>query len=177
MTRIPDVPLARVPRDVDLPLSFAQQRLWVLDQLELAGTAYNLSVAVRLRGALSVAALSAALDGLLERGESVRTSFPVVAGQPIQRIDAPRRLRAQQRIDAPSGSRAPHRLDAPSRLRAAQTSGVPHRSTPSNLSSRSLPLVGLCGLPEPRRQPEMERLTAALARRPFALAEGPLLRA
>ncbi|HLX09057.1 MAG TPA: amino acid adenylation domain-containing protein [Thermoanaerobaculia bacterium] len=84
----PDAPLAPEPRDQDLPLSFAQQRLWVLDQLELAGTAYNLTVSLGLRGALSVRALAAAMVGLVARHESLRTSFPKVAGQPVQRIAA-----------------------------------------------------------------------------------------
>ncbi|HXO42091.1 MAG TPA: amino acid adenylation domain-containing protein, partial [Thermoanaerobaculia bacterium] len=82
--------LAPVPRGQDLPLSFAQQRLWVLDQLEVAGTTYNIAVSLRLRGALSVAALAAALSELSARHESLRTSFPKVAGQPVQRIAPPR---------------------------------------------------------------------------------------
>jgi amino acid adenylation domain-containing protein len=82
--------LAPVPRGQDLPLSFAQQRLWVLDQLEVAGTTYNIAVSLRLRGALSAAALSAALAELSARHESLRTSFPKAAGQPVQRIAPPR---------------------------------------------------------------------------------------
>src|SRR5579864_1730966 len=84
------VKLAPVPRGQDLPLSFAQQRLWVLDQLEVAGTTYHIAVALRLRGALSAAALSAALAELSARHESLRTSFPKVAGQPVQRVAPPR---------------------------------------------------------------------------------------
>ncbi|HVT59500.1 MAG TPA: amino acid adenylation domain-containing protein, partial [Thermoanaerobaculia bacterium] len=73
----------------ELPLSFAQQRVWILDQLGLAGTAYNLTLAMRLRGALDVAALAAALDRLVERHEALRTSFPSAHGRPRQQI-APR---------------------------------------------------------------------------------------
>ncbi len=70
----------------DAPLSFAQQRLWLLDQLEPAPWSYNVVVARRLRGPLRVDALQRALDELLVRHESLRTTFPVVDGEPVQRI-------------------------------------------------------------------------------------------
>ncbi len=82
-------PLARVPRGRDLPLSFAQQRLWFIDQLEHGSPAYNLPSALRLRGPVDVPALSAALDALARRHESLRTRFPAVGGSPVQRIGAP----------------------------------------------------------------------------------------
>src|SRR5262249_29863815 len=62
-----------VPRDRPLPLSFAQQRLWFLDQLAPGSTEYNNADAMRLRGPLDVDALRAALDALQERHEVLRT--------------------------------------------------------------------------------------------------------
>ncbi|HEX2254275.1 MAG TPA: amino acid adenylation domain-containing protein, partial [Thermoanaerobaculia bacterium] len=79
-------PLVPVPRDGELPLSFAQQRLWFLDQLEPGSAAYNLAGAYRLRGALSLAALAAAFRAVADRHEVLRTTFPVEAGRPRQRI-------------------------------------------------------------------------------------------
>ena len=73
-------------REMDLPLSFSQQRVWVLDQLDLAGTAYNLAVAVRLSGMLDVEALRWALSGAVARHEALRTSFANVQGRPVQVI-------------------------------------------------------------------------------------------
>ncbi|MBV8203297.1 MAG: amino acid adenylation domain-containing protein, partial [Acidobacteria bacterium] len=148
--------LAATPRDDDdrrdreAPLSFAQQRLWVLDQLELAGTTYNLAVALRLRGALSIGALQAALAGLSARHESLRTSFPKVAGQPVQRI-------------APAGA-------------TGATGGAGATGGTGGQRAAALPMVDLRRLPEASREPEMTRVTAALTRRPFDLATGPLLR-
>ncbi|MES2938183.1 MAG: amino acid adenylation domain-containing protein [Pseudomonadota bacterium] len=69
-----------VPRDQPLALSYAQQRLWFIDQLEPGGTQYNMSVALRLRGALSVDALRGAFEALLARHEVLRTRFVVPAG-------------------------------------------------------------------------------------------------
>ena len=82
--RIP--PIEPVPRDGDLPLSFAQQRLWFLDQLEPGNPFYNISAAVRLSGALEVRPLAAALDEVVRRHEGLRTVFPVRDGRPSQRI-------------------------------------------------------------------------------------------
>ncbi|MES1242476.1 MAG: amino acid adenylation domain-containing protein, partial [Acidobacteriota bacterium] len=79
-------PIRRVPRGGDLPLSFAQERLWFLEQLEPGGSAYNLPFALRLSGPLDVAALAAAFRGLAERHEVLRTSFPAGMGRPVQRI-------------------------------------------------------------------------------------------
>ncbi|HEV2846615.1 MAG TPA: amino acid adenylation domain-containing protein, partial [Thermoanaerobaculia bacterium] len=76
--------LVPVPREGELPLSFSQQRVWVLDQLEAAGTAYHLGTAVRLRGRLDAVALEAALNGVVSRHESLRTVFASSHGNPYQ---------------------------------------------------------------------------------------------
>ncbi len=81
-------PLLTVSRDQRLPLSFAQQRLWFLDQLEPGSTAYAIPSAVRLRGPLNHVALEQALYQIILRHENLRTSFPSLEGEPIQRIHA-----------------------------------------------------------------------------------------
>ncbi|NOJ91095.1 amino acid adenylation domain-containing protein, partial [Myxococcus xanthus] len=77
-------PLRRAPRQGALPLSFAQQRLWFLDQLEPGSAFYNVPVAVRLTGALNVAALRRSFDELVRRHESLRTTFRAQDGMPVQ---------------------------------------------------------------------------------------------
>ncbi len=68
------------------PLSFAQQRLWFLDQLTPGNTAYNMFSAVRLRGELNVTALEYAFNQITQRHESLRTTFQLVNEQPCQVI-------------------------------------------------------------------------------------------
>ncbi|HEX6036828.1 non-ribosomal peptide synthetase, partial [Longimicrobium sp.] len=80
-------PVVPVPRDGTLPLSFAQQRLWFLDQLQPGGAAYNVPRAVRLSGALDVSALERALTEIVRRHETLRTRFPSVGGEPAQVIE------------------------------------------------------------------------------------------
>ena len=75
-----------VSRDEQLPLSFAQQRLWFLEQLEPGSPLYNCPGAARLRGSLDVEALEHSLNQLILRHESLRTSFATVAGEPVQVI-------------------------------------------------------------------------------------------
>lgn len=79
-------PLPQVDRNQPLPLSFAQQRLWFLDQLEQGAAAYNTPATLRLDGPLDVAALETALAHIIVRHEALRTVFPAREGQPIQRI-------------------------------------------------------------------------------------------
>ena len=78
-------PIVPVPRDGELPLSFAQQRLWFIDQLE-PGSVYNFPAAVRLKGQLNVAALKLSLNEIVKRHESLRTTFTTVDGRPVQVI-------------------------------------------------------------------------------------------
>ncbi|WP_095988189.1 non-ribosomal peptide synthase/polyketide synthase [Cystobacter fuscus] len=81
-------PLVPQPRTGKLPLSFAQQRLWFLEQLEPGGSVYTLAGAVRLEGALEVEALERALGALVERHEALRTVFQSEGGEPHQVIRA-----------------------------------------------------------------------------------------
>ncbi|MBV9787616.1 MAG: amino acid adenylation domain-containing protein, partial [Chloroflexi bacterium] len=79
--------LPRRPPSDSAPLSFAQQRLWFLDQLEPGNVSYNIPLAVRLSGPLDRVALSRALEGVVARHEVLRTTFSQDAhGQPAQRI-------------------------------------------------------------------------------------------
>ncbi len=79
-------PLVPRPRTGELPLSFAQERLWFLDRLQPGSAAYNIAGGVRLAGRLSVAALAAALAAIVERHEALRTTFRAGTGGPVQAI-------------------------------------------------------------------------------------------
>ncbi|WP_406108780.1 amino acid adenylation domain-containing protein [Micromonospora globbae] len=76
------------PPDAEVPLSYAQERVWFMDQLAPGEAAYHIAVPMRVRGPLDVAALRAALDGLTRRHESLRTRFPADAdGKPTVVIE------------------------------------------------------------------------------------------
>uniref|UniRef100_UPI000A99889A condensation domain-containing protein n=1 Tax=Nocardia sienata TaxID=248552 RepID=UPI000A99889A len=80
-------PLEVGPRPERLPLSLAQQRMWLINQFDPSSAAYNIPLAIRLSGALDVAAMRAAVSDVLERHESLRTRYPADAdGLPYQEI-------------------------------------------------------------------------------------------
>src|SRR5829696_3565411 len=81
-------PLAPAPRDARLPLSFSQQRMWLLDQLEPGTPTYNISHALRLSGTLDAEALRRSLEEIVSRHEALRTTFAAVDGEPVQVISA-----------------------------------------------------------------------------------------
>ncbi|MFQ4145488.1 amino acid adenylation domain-containing protein [Chlorogloeopsis sp. ULAP02] len=80
-----DSSLERILHNGELPLSFAQQRLWFLHQLDPDSTAYNGSDLVRLQGALNIAVLEESINEIVRRHEVLRTCFVVIEGQPIQK--------------------------------------------------------------------------------------------
>jgi aspartate racemase len=80
-------------RDAELPLSFAQESLWLEDQFAPGKATYNLPVAVSLKGLLNVEALEESFNEILRRHEILRTTFPEVDGRPVQVVVAPARLR------------------------------------------------------------------------------------
>jgi acyl carrier protein len=79
--------ITRVRRDGPLPLSYAQQRLWILDQMEPNNYMYNIPRSMRMRGQLDVAALTRSLNEIVRRHEPLRTWFGMEAGQPVQHIE------------------------------------------------------------------------------------------
>jgi amino acid adenylation domain-containing protein len=81
----PVLPVPRQPGDL-LPASFAQERLWLIDRLTPGQPVYNIPIALRLRGPLDRAAIESAFNALVQRHESLRTTFVEVDGRPRQRI-------------------------------------------------------------------------------------------
>jgi amino acid adenylation domain-containing protein len=88
----PVAPLVRIERNGKAPLSFAQQRLWFLDQLEPFNPLYNVPYIVRLQGAMDVPALEDSLNEIVRRHESLRTRFAEVEGEPLQIVEGWRKL-------------------------------------------------------------------------------------
>ena len=124
-----------IPRDPDtlVPTSFAQERLWLVDQLDPGQAVYNTAAAWRLAGPLDVPALGRSLQCVVDRHEALRTVFVEVDGAPRQRVLA--------------------------RLELA------------------LPVTDLAALAPEAREAEAKQRVLEVARAPFALARGPLLRA
>ncbi len=108
----------RRPAGVAVPLSFTQQRLWFLDQLNPGGSIYNLPVALRLAGAIDLAAFDRSLQDLISRHETLRTTFQIVDGRPHQIVApaAPNPLRLIDLRAAAPGERDAAVADA---MRAA----------------------------------------------------------
>jgi len=79
-------PIKRASRGQEVPLSFAQQRLWFIDQWEPGTHAYNIDTALRLKGRPSSVALEQAINEIVRRHEALRTTFPTADGHPIQLI-------------------------------------------------------------------------------------------
>ena len=84
-------PISRVARDTDtFPLSYAQERLWFLDQLDPGTRVYNIPQVIRLKGAADIPALEKSLNQIVARHETLRTNFSVVDGKPVQIISPAR---------------------------------------------------------------------------------------
>ncbi|WP_156442365.1 condensation domain-containing protein, partial [Mycobacterium sp. IS-1556] len=96
-------PLRPVERPAVVPLSFAQQRLWFLDQLQGPSPVYNLAAALRLSGRLDVEALGAALADVVARHESLRTLFVAPEGVPQQLVVPPERADCRWNVIEASG--------------------------------------------------------------------------
>jgi amino acid adenylation domain-containing protein/non-ribosomal peptide synthase protein (TIGR01720 family) len=101
-------------RERQLPLSFAQQRLWFIDQLEPGRPFYNVPVALRLSGRLDVSVLRRTLGEVVRRHEVLRTTFPAPEGTASQRIAASLHLSLPvidlSALAPESGQRVAHRL-------------------------------------------------------------------
>src|SRR5258706_546900 len=81
---------ATIPRRLDsptAPLSFAQQRLWFIDQLEPRSPAYHVATALRLTGNVHIHALERSLNSIINRHEILRTRFPAIDGTPVQLVE------------------------------------------------------------------------------------------
>jgi len=128
-SRSPVPPLSPASRTGDLPLSFSQERLWFLDQLEPGSPMYNVHAGVRLTGVLSLAALAGALAEVGCRHASLRATFHGVQGQPVQRIATPPPfpLSAVDLDDLPAAAREAetHRLAAEQTRRSFDLSRGP----------------------------------------------------
>jgi amino acid adenylation domain-containing protein len=79
-------PLMAAAQRQEMPLSYAQQRLWFADQLEQGSTAYNMPFLWRFEGELYPSALQQAINQMVQRHEILRTTFPVQNGRPTQKI-------------------------------------------------------------------------------------------
>jgi nonribosomal peptide synthetase DhbF len=116
------------PRPAQVPLSFAQRRLWFLDRLEGPSPTYNIPVALRLSGPLDCTALESALGDLVERHESLRTLFPEIEGTPHQLILEPANARPKLRVQLVTEATLAEALSAAARQSFELSSEIPLRA-------------------------------------------------
>ncbi|MFJ1997644.1 amino acid adenylation domain-containing protein [Streptomyces asiaticus] len=128
-----------VDRGRELRASFAQQRLWFLDQLEPGNASYNLPFAVRVRGRLDISHLSQALSLVVARHEALRTTFGEAGGQPVQRIEPPAPVPV--RLEVVSGGSEEERLAEVRRLAGAEITEPFDLSTGPLLRAKALRLA------------------------------------
>lgn len=103
------LPILAEPGRQRAPLSYAQQRLWVLDQLDPGSSAYNVVGVLKLRGPLDRAALTLAVRRLVDRHTALRTTFSDVDGEPVQQIESCDRVHVADTdlSDLPAQDRVP----------------------------------------------------------------------
>ncbi|MBZ4423356.1 condensation domain-containing protein, partial [Myxococcus sp. RHSTA-1-4] len=135
-------PLLPAPRSGSLPLSFAQQRLWFLDQLQPGSVQYNMPITLLLEGVLDIEALESAFTELVRRHESLRTTFSAEEGQPVQLIHPPSAVHLVV-VDL-TGLPEAQRMDEAHRLASE------HALRPFNLATGPLLCVSLLRLDEHR---------------------------
>ncbi len=124
--------IPRLPDGTAPPLSFAQERLWFMDQFAPGSTAYVISSPVRLRGRLEPEALIAALDATIARHQALRMRFPATPdGQPVVVVDDEVRI-GWERVDVPTG------LPDEARVRAAVDVVTEAASRPFDLATGPL---------------------------------------
>ncbi|WP_017717583.1 non-ribosomal peptide synthetase [Kamptonema formosum] len=166
--------IQRIPRErgrACFPLSFAQQRLWFLDQLEPGNSTYNETTALRLQGVLNVPALGASLNEIVRRHEILRTTFATVGGEPVQIIHN------FDECASGIGHGAANTGDGEDlRNERNQQSPIPNAQCPVP-NSLTLEIADLRHIPEYRRESEFWQLSAQKAHQPFDLRKGPLIRA
>ena len=101
-------PIVPVSRDRELPLSFAQQRLWFMEQLKPGDPLYHSFQALLIAGPLDVRALELSLNEIIRRHEVLHTVFDTVGGRPVQRVEpfTPMSLRTMNLSDVPQEERS-----------------------------------------------------------------------
>ena len=137
-TRQTFAPIQPIPRAGELPLSFAEQRLWFLDQLQGGNTTYNEQEGLRLRGSLQVELLHQALQEIVRRHESLRTNFKAMNGYPV-RVILPK-------LDLPMPIVNLQHLPSAEKLPEVQRLGEQEIQQPFNLAQDSLLRVTLLQL-------------------------------
>jgi natural product biosynthesis luciferase-like monooxygenase protein/amino acid adenylation domain-containing protein len=127
MTRAADVPVPVLAVEgADLVTSFAQERLWVLHQMDPASAAYNLSAAIRMRGELNVNALQQSLNELVRRHSALRTVFVERDGSPVQRVQPATRVELPHAALSSAGADAEIQLRAVLETEAARPFDLEH---------------------------------------------------
>ncbi|MFG6179707.1 condensation domain-containing protein, partial [Halomonas sp. THAF12] len=79
--------IPRLEKKEQMKLSFSQQRLWFLQQLDPKDVSYNISLSFEILGLLEIASLEKSVNLLLKRHESLRTTFEIVEGEPVQKVE------------------------------------------------------------------------------------------
>lgn len=136
------------------PLSFAQQRLWFLNQLEVDSFAYNISAAVRLKGMLNIIALHESFNEIVRRHEALRTSFAIASSGAYSFGEA---SYAERLGEKPIADGQPVQIVAPA-------------------LTLTFPVISLRDMSEIDQEVEVQRLAKSEAQQPFNLAQTPLLR-